>query len=186
MRLIELVFPDSAAAETRARTHNICELLGKTAIEVPDVPGFVVNRLLFPYLFSAVELMIETGLSPEDIDRCVTLGTGAPMGPFALLDFVGLDETGSPGCGLGGPAAAETAPGLVQPVDGSRHHVARDESVFTPHRRNRQSSLAAVGRGPESRGKRASANDGISSRGADPRLDPHGTVAKITASAAPP
>ena len=57
----------------------------------PTLPGFVVNRLLFPYLFSAVELMSETGLSAEDIDRCMTLGAGLPMGPIALLDFVGLD-----------------------------------------------------------------------------------------------
>jgi len=51
----------------------------------------VVNRLLFPYLFSAVELMSETGMAPGDIDSCMTLGTGLPMGPIALLDFVGLD-----------------------------------------------------------------------------------------------
>lgn len=76
---------------TRARVHSVCDLLGKTSIEVPDIPGFIVNRLLFPYLFRAVELMSETGLSAEAIDRCMTLGTGAPMGPIALLDFVGLD-----------------------------------------------------------------------------------------------
>jgi 3-hydroxybutyryl-CoA dehydrogenase len=91
MELVELVYPHEATNETRARARSLCEALGKTAVEVPDIPGFVVNRLLFPYLFSAVELMAETGMHPADIDRCMTLGAGLPMGPIALLDFVGLD-----------------------------------------------------------------------------------------------
>jgi 3-hydroxybutyryl-CoA dehydrogenase len=57
----------------------------------PGHPGFVVNRLLFPYLFSAVELLRSTGMQPADVDQCMTLGAGMPMGPIALLDFVGLD-----------------------------------------------------------------------------------------------
>jgi 3-hydroxybutyryl-CoA dehydrogenase len=91
MKLVELVFPDAADADTRARAHALCEDLGKTAVEVPDVPGFVVNRLLFPYLFSAVRLMEQTGMPAADVDRCMTLGAGHPMGPLALLDLVGLD-----------------------------------------------------------------------------------------------
>jgi 3-hydroxybutyryl-CoA dehydrogenase len=91
MKLVELAFPPQATLQTRRRAHELCELLGKTPIEVPDLPGFVVNRLLFPYLFSAVELMSETGITPVDIDSCMTLGTGLPMGPIALLDYVGLD-----------------------------------------------------------------------------------------------
>ena len=55
------------------------------------MPGFVVNRLLFPYLFNAVRLLEETGMDPKDIDTCMKLGAGHPMGPFALLDLVGLD-----------------------------------------------------------------------------------------------
>jgi 3-hydroxybutyryl-CoA dehydrogenase len=58
---------------------------------VPAIPGFVVNRLLFPYLFDAVNFMVENDLAPEAVDRCMTLGTGHPMGPLALLDYVGLD-----------------------------------------------------------------------------------------------
>ena len=69
----------------------MCEALGKTAVEVPDIPGFVVNRLLFPYLFSAVALLEETGMEPKAVDSCMTMGAGMPMGPLALLDFVGLD-----------------------------------------------------------------------------------------------
>jgi 3-hydroxybutyryl-CoA dehydrogenase len=91
MKLVELCFTDAASDDTRARTLALCEDLEKTVVEVPDVPGFVVNRLLFPYLFSAVTLMEETGLEAEAVDVAMTLGTGHPMGPLALLDFVGLD-----------------------------------------------------------------------------------------------
>jgi 3-hydroxybutyryl-CoA dehydrogenase len=91
MKLVELGFPPEATPETRRRARELCEALGKTAVEVPDTPGFVVNRLLFPYLFNAVELLESTGLTPAAIDACMTLGAGHPMGPLALLDFVGLD-----------------------------------------------------------------------------------------------
>jgi len=91
MKLVELVFPKQADEQTRSRARALCEALGKTAVEVPDVPGFVVNRLLFPYLFSAVRLQEETGMAAEDIDACMKLGAGHPMGPMALLDLVGLD-----------------------------------------------------------------------------------------------
>ncbi len=113
MKLVELVFPQEATKKTRLRATGLCEALGKTPVEVPDVPGFVVNRLLFPYLFQAVELMAETGMAPEDIDRCMTLGAGLPMGPIALLDFVGLDVAQAIGEAIGAsvPAALRT---LVQ------------------------------------------------------------------------
>jgi 3-hydroxybutyryl-CoA dehydrogenase len=91
MQLIELAFPPQATPETRERARDLCEALGKTPVEVPDIPGFVVNRLLFPYLFSAVELLSQTGMEPEAVDNCMTLGAGMPMGPIALLDYVGLD-----------------------------------------------------------------------------------------------
>jgi 3-hydroxybutyryl-CoA dehydrogenase len=91
MKLVELAFPQEASAQTRERATALCEGLGKTAVIVPDIPGFVVNRLLFPYLFSAVALQEETGLAAESIDTCMQLGAGHPMGPLALLDFVGLD-----------------------------------------------------------------------------------------------
>lgn len=91
MKLVELVFPSAASDETRTRSRELCEALGKTGVEVPDVPGFVVNRLLFPYLFSAARLREETGLAAEAIDECMRLGAGHPMGPLALLDLVGLD-----------------------------------------------------------------------------------------------
>ena len=91
MALVELVHHDRADPDARARARALCQALGKTAVEVPDVPGFVVNRLLFPYLFNAVALVQETDLAPDDVDECMKLGAGHPMGPFAVLDLVGLD-----------------------------------------------------------------------------------------------
>jgi 3-hydroxybutyryl-CoA dehydrogenase len=91
MKLVELAFPQAASASTRERAHGLCTELGKIAVEVPDSAGFVVNRLLFPYLFSAVEFLEQSGMEPAEIDQCMTLGAGHPMGPLALLDYVGLD-----------------------------------------------------------------------------------------------
>ena len=98
--------PAAASAETRARTLAMCEDFEKTPVEVPDIPGFVVNRLLFPYLFSAVRLLEETGMDPEDIDTCMRLGAGHPMGPLALLDLVGLDVSAAIGETIGEPVPA--------------------------------------------------------------------------------
>jgi 3-hydroxybutyryl-CoA dehydrogenase len=91
MKLVELVFPGAASEETRERTRALSDALGKVGIEVPDTPGFVVNRLLFPYLFDAVRLMEETGLEPSAIDACMRFGAGHPLGPLAILDLVGID-----------------------------------------------------------------------------------------------
>ena len=113
MKLVELVFPQAASAETRTRALALCEAFEKTAVEVPDVPGFVVNRLLFPYLFNAVRLLEETGMEPKDIDTCMKLGAGHPMGPFALLDLVGLDVSKAIGETIG-----ETIPPKVEALIG--------------------------------------------------------------------
>jgi 3-hydroxyacyl-CoA dehydrogenase len=101
MKLVELSFPDSASEETKQRLHQLCDELGKTAVEVPDAAGFVVNKLLFPYLFDAVRLLERDGLSPDAIDTCMQLGAGHPMGPLALLDFVGLDVAAAIGESIG-------------------------------------------------------------------------------------
>ncbi len=101
MKLVELAFPTEASEETRRRARALAEAIGKSPVEVPDSPGFVVNRLLFPYLFSAVELMARSGMAAEDIDRCMSLGAGMPMGPLALLDYVGLDVAQAIGESIG-------------------------------------------------------------------------------------
>jgi len=106
MPLVELVFPEAATADTRDRCEALCELLGKTAVEVPDTPGFVVNRLLFPLLFNAVQLMQEYDLKPETVDACMKLGAGHPMGPLKLLDLVGLDVSASIGEQIGAEVPA--------------------------------------------------------------------------------
>jgi 3-hydroxybutyryl-CoA dehydrogenase len=91
MDLVELCIPQAAGDDIGARARNWCESIGKTVVEVPNEPGFVVNRLLFPYLFDAVRLMEQTGMKAEDVDSCMTLGANYPMGPLALLDLVGID-----------------------------------------------------------------------------------------------
>jgi 3-hydroxybutyryl-CoA dehydrogenase len=91
MELVELCIPEAARDEIAPRARAWCEAIGKTVVEVPNEPGFVVNRLLFPYLFDAVRLMEQTGMAAEEVDRCMTLGANYPMGPLALLDLIGID-----------------------------------------------------------------------------------------------
>ena len=91
MELIELCLPAAARDEIGPRARAWCESIGKTVVEVPNEPGFVVNRLLFPYLFDAVRLMEQTSMNAEEVDRCMTLGANYPMGPLALLDLIGAD-----------------------------------------------------------------------------------------------
>lgn len=106
MALVELAYAPEALETVRERSRALCAALGKTAVEVPDIAGFVVNRLLFPYLFSAVDFMEETGMAPEAIDTCMKLGAGHPMGPLALLDYVGLDVSKAIGEAIGSPVPA--------------------------------------------------------------------------------
>jgi 3-hydroxyacyl-CoA dehydrogenase len=101
MELVELAFPAEATEKTRQGFRRVCRTLGKTAVEVPDSAGFVVNRLLFPYLFDAVRLLEQDGPDAEAIDTCMKLGAGHPMGPLALLDFVGLDVAAAIGESIG-------------------------------------------------------------------------------------
>lgn len=101
MKLVELAFPAAASSSTRERASALCETWGKVAVEVPDTAGFVVNRLLFPYLFDAVRFMEESGLEATAIDTAMNLGAGHPMGPLALLDFVGLDVSAAIGETIG-------------------------------------------------------------------------------------
>ena len=114
MQLIEVCFPDGAAG-ARENALAWCAALGKTAVEVPDQAGFVVNRLLFPYLFEAVRLVERTGMDPSEVDACMKLGAGHPMGPLALLDFVGFDVSKAIGDALynDNGEAASKPPGLM-------------------------------------------------------------------------
>lgn len=91
MDLIEVCFPGELRPGVAERARSFCEALGKTAIEVPDQAGFVVNRLLFPYLFDAVRMRERTGMEAEAVDACMSMGAGHPLGPLKVLDFVGAD-----------------------------------------------------------------------------------------------
>ena len=93
MKLVELVKPITVDPEVFETAKRFSQSLGKTVIIAKDTPGFIVNLLLVPYLLDAVRA-VESGLATkEDIDIGMTLGCGHPMGPIALLDFVGLDTT---------------------------------------------------------------------------------------------
>jgi 3-hydroxybutyryl-CoA dehydrogenase len=115
MKLVELCFPQGTLDGVRERALGWCGALGKTAVEVPDQAGFVVNRLLFPYLFDAVRMIERTGMSAGEVDSCMTLGAGHPMGPLALLDFVGLDVAEAIGDALHADSgeSAHRPPGLL-------------------------------------------------------------------------
>jgi 3-hydroxybutyryl-CoA dehydrogenase len=93
MALVELVRPLTASDETMATARTFAEECGKTPVEVKDQAGFVVNALLFPYLNNAVKLYEQGVATKEDIDAAMKGGCGFPMGPFALLDLVGLDTS---------------------------------------------------------------------------------------------
>jgi 3-hydroxybutyryl-CoA dehydrogenase len=93
MKLVEVVRALTTSDETYETVYAFAQSLGKDPITAPDKPGFIVNRLLVPYLLDAIR-SYEHGLGTiEDIDKGMKLGTGYPMGPFTLLDFVGLDTT---------------------------------------------------------------------------------------------
>jgi 3-hydroxybutyryl-CoA dehydrogenase len=115
MKLVEVCFPGGIPDATRAKALAWCAALGKTAVEVPDQSGFVVNRLLFPYLFDAVRMIERTGMEAGEVDTCMKLGAGHPMGPLALLDFVGLDVAEAIGDALYADSseAAHKPPGLM-------------------------------------------------------------------------
>ena len=93
MSLVELVRPLTASDETIAAVRGFAEACGKSAVEVKDQAGFIVNALLFPYLNNAVRLYEQGMASVADIDTAMKGGCGFPMGPFALLDLVGLDTS---------------------------------------------------------------------------------------------
>jgi 3-hydroxybutyryl-CoA dehydrogenase len=93
MKLVEVIRALTTSDATYQTVFAFAQSLGKEPITAPDKPGFIVNRLLVPYLLDAIR-SYENGLGTlEDIDKGMKLGTGYPMGPFTLLDFVGLDTT---------------------------------------------------------------------------------------------
>ncbi|HXZ31724.1 MAG TPA: 3-hydroxyacyl-CoA dehydrogenase family protein [Terriglobales bacterium] len=93
MKLVEVVRTIATADEVYESAYEFARKLGKVPVRTSDKTGFVVNRLLVPYLLDAIRAYEEGVGSIEDIDNAMKLGCGYPMGPFTLLDFVGLDTT---------------------------------------------------------------------------------------------
>ncbi|WP_431964395.1 3-hydroxyacyl-CoA dehydrogenase family protein [Actinacidiphila sp. bgisy160] len=91
MKLVEVVRTVLTAEDVHATVHEVCGRIGKHAVDCGDRAGFIVNALLFPYLNNAVKMVQEHYATVEDIDSAMKLGGGYPMGPFELLDVVGLD-----------------------------------------------------------------------------------------------
>ena len=95
MKLVEITRALTTSDGTFDAIMAFARTLGKDPVVAPDQPGFIVNRLLIPYLLDAVRCL-ERGLATrEDIDKAMALGCGHPMGPLALIDFIGLDTTQS-------------------------------------------------------------------------------------------
>lgn len=93
MKLVEVIKALTTSQQTHDALMAFARAIGKQPITAPDRGGFVVNRLLVPYLLDAIRCLEEGLATVEDIDQGMTLGCGYPMGPFTLLDFVGLDTT---------------------------------------------------------------------------------------------
>lgn len=93
MKLVEVVQTISTAPETIDTVKQFAVSLGKTPVLAKDTAGFIVNFLLIPYLLAAIRMLENGQASRDDIDTAMKLGCGYPMGPFTLLDYVGLDTT---------------------------------------------------------------------------------------------
>jgi 3-hydroxybutyryl-CoA dehydrogenase len=93
MKLVEVVRTIATSSEVYDTAYEFGKKLGKVPVRTSDKTGFIVNRLLVPYLLDAIRAYEEGVGSIEDIDNAMKLGCGYPMGPFTLLDFVGLDTT---------------------------------------------------------------------------------------------
>jgi 3-hydroxybutyryl-CoA dehydrogenase len=91
MKLVEVVRTVATAEDVLATAHELCDRLGKHAVDCGDRAGFIVNALLFPYLNDAVRMLEAHYATADGIDTAMKLGCGYPMGPFELLDVVGLD-----------------------------------------------------------------------------------------------
>ncbi|MDP1832653.1 MAG: 3-hydroxybutyryl-CoA dehydrogenase [Geothrix sp.] len=91
MPLVEIIRTLATGEDTLATLRGFVQKLGKTAVMAPDAPGFVVNRLLVPYLLDAMRCAEQRLATVEDLDTAMKLGCGHPMGPLHLSDFIGLD-----------------------------------------------------------------------------------------------
>ncbi|GFO18586.1 hydroxyacyl-coenzyme a dehydrogenase, mitochondrial-like [Plakobranchus ocellatus] len=91
MKLVEVIRIPETSDETYSALEAFGKAVGKTTVQCKDTPGFIVNRLLVPYMMEAVRLVERGEATPRDVDTAMKLGAGYPMGPFELSDYVGLD-----------------------------------------------------------------------------------------------
>ncbi|PWN50395.1 putative short chain 3-hydroxyacyl-CoA dehydrogenase mitochondrial precursor [Violaceomyces palustris] len=91
MKLVEVIRTNDTSDETFDSLYEVAKRMGKTPVACVDSPGFIVNRLLVPYMFEAIRLVERGEASIQDVDTAMKLGAGYPMGPFELADLVGLD-----------------------------------------------------------------------------------------------
>ncbi|KAG8688320.1 hypothetical protein FRC09_012966 [Ceratobasidium sp. 395] len=91
MKLVEVIRTPNTSDSTNAALMDVCKRMKKTSVSCKDTPGFIVNRLLVPYMLEAVRMLERGDATAEDIDTAMKLGAGYPMGPIQLTDFVGLD-----------------------------------------------------------------------------------------------
>ena len=93
MPLVEVIYSNENQTETVKQLKAFCTSIDKAPVVCKNTPGFIVNRLLVPYILDAIRLVERGDASMKDVDQAMKLGAGYPMGPFTLADFVGLDTT---------------------------------------------------------------------------------------------
>jgi len=93
MKLVEIIKTNQTKPGVFAALEGFVKKVGKTSVSCKDTPGFIVNRLLVPYMMEAIRMVERGDATKEDVDTAMKLGAGYPMGPFELADYVGLDTT---------------------------------------------------------------------------------------------
>ncbi|KAK8853253.1 hypothetical protein IAR55_003955 [Kwoniella newhampshirensis] len=117
MKLVEIIKTPQTSQATYEALREVTLQMKKAPVTCNDTPGFIVNRLLVPYLLEAIRMVERGDATPEDVDTAMELGAGYPMGPFKLLDFVGLDTTSYISQGWRDKAASgQISEELVQPI----------------------------------------------------------------------
>ncbi|KAG0224791.1 hypothetical protein BGW42_004851 [Actinomortierella wolfii] len=91
MKLVEVIRTEETSQDSFDSLLDVCNRMKKTPVSCKDTPGFIVNRLLVPYMMESLRIVERGEASPKDVDTAMKLGAGFPMGPFELADFVGLD-----------------------------------------------------------------------------------------------
>ncbi|KAG8743585.1 hypothetical protein FRC10_011732 [Ceratobasidium sp. 414] len=114
MKLVEVVRTSNMSDATNAALLDVCKRMKKTSVSCKDTPGFIVNRLLVPYMMEAVRMLERGDATAEDIDTAMKLGAGYPMGPIQLTDFVGLDTCQN--IMIGWREKGALSPELVKPI----------------------------------------------------------------------